>query len=73
MKLKPSRVASDVAVGVREALTRVTGVTNLEVSSSGSIINVKARVAPSSKDNVQGVIDDYKDSGFAIVLDRRVA
>lgn len=73
MKLKPSPVASDVAVGVREALTRTAGVTNLEVTSSGSTINVKARVAPSSKDNVQGIVDDYKASGFVIVLDHRVA
>lgn len=73
MKLKPSRVVSDVAVGVREALSKVAGVSDLSVTSKGTIINVKARVAHNSKDTVQGVIDDYKDSGFAIVLDRRVA
>jgi hypothetical protein len=72
MKLTPLRVACDVADGLREALAKTAGVSNLEVTTSGSTITVKARVGTDSTSDVQGIIDDYKGSGFAIVYDRRI-
>jgi hypothetical protein len=73
MKLAPIRIASDVAVGLRQSLARTAGVSDLTVTVEGSTITAKARVNTSSLPDVQGVIDDYKDSGFTIVLDRRVS
>ena len=72
MQLKPIRVASDVADGLRGALAKTAGVSDLEVTVAGSTITVKARVGANRTSDAQGIIDDYKGSGFAIVYDRRV-
>lgn len=70
--MKPTPVASDVADGVKQKLGRLPGVQNLEVTSKRSIITVTARVAPHGLDAVREVIEGYKDSGFSVVLDRRL-
>jgi hypothetical protein len=73
MKPAPIRIPSDVAVGLKGSLAKLAGLSNLEVAASGSTINVKARISEGSLSGVQDVINDYKDSGFSIVLDRRVS
>lgn len=70
--MKATPVASDVADGVKQKLARLAGVQNLEVTSKRSIITVTAKIAPNGLAAVKEVIEGYKDSGFSVVLDRRL-
>jgi len=70
MKLAPSPVVTDVAAGIKQKLEAMA-VRDLSVTTSRGVITVTAPGC--NKTDVQSVIDGYKDSGFSVVLDRRIS
>lgn len=63
--------ASDVAIGIRQSLESIGGVSRLSVTTSGNVITVKARIDPERAPAVQEVLDGYRECGILITLDRR--
>jgi hypothetical protein len=70
--MKALPVASDVAAGIQQKLGDLATVSNLSVTAKNGVITVTAKVGPAELPALRGVIDGYKDSGFPVVLDRRI-
>ena len=71
--MKREASAHDVADGIKQKLGALGGVSNLDVTVSGSVISVNGTIPPAVHQAARDVVAGYNDSGFTVSLDLRGA
>ncbi|QQG50450.1 MAG: hypothetical protein HZB75_02840 [Candidatus Saccharibacteria bacterium] len=71
--MKPEPSVHDVADGIERKLGALNGVSDIDVTASGSVISVTGTFPPAMHQKVRDITASYNDSGFTVSLDLRGA